>query len=230
MDEQATKTKRTVRRFTPDENARLVADFNAYVPTIEIARRLGRSEEVVRQRVLYLGLRRSGYVTKALAWAPEHLKAVLLESGEKAFIDACYAWREQERAWDREKTASEIDAENSRIAHEAALIDARTDLTRNQKMVSKRVLGMTLEAIGKQVGITHERVRQLTSVDYILSHRQSKKNFYSVASIDQQIWNLKAEKEILIGSEAGKLIQCWKNTSVESQELFLKEFNLQRIA
>ena len=46
-------------------------------------------------------------------------------------------------------------------AAKGAEIDAREDLTRNEKMVAKLAAGMTLQAIGEQHGISRERVRQI---------------------------------------------------------------------
>jgi len=42
-----------------------------------------------------------------------------------------------------------------------AEIDARENLTRNEKIAAKVAAGMTLQAIGEQHGITRERVRQI---------------------------------------------------------------------
>jgi DNA-directed RNA polymerase sigma subunit (sigma70/sigma32) len=40
-------------------------------------------------------------------------------------------------------------------------IDKMTWTSRTQKMIAKRKLGMTLEAIGEQHGLSRERVRQI---------------------------------------------------------------------
>jgi DNA-directed RNA polymerase alpha subunit len=52
-------------------------------------------------------------------------------------------------------------AELQEITAKCAEIDAREDLTREQKIVAKRAAGMSLRAIGKQSGISTERVRQI---------------------------------------------------------------------
>jgi hypothetical protein len=43
----------------------------------------------------------------------------------------------------------------------APKIDAREDLTRNEKIAAKVAAGMTLQAVGEQHGISRERVRQI---------------------------------------------------------------------
>src|SRR5262249_15546541 len=53
-----------------------------------------------------------------------------------------------------QKTAQEA-------AAKGAEIDAREDLTRNEKMVAKLAAGMTLQAIGEQHGISRQRARQI---------------------------------------------------------------------
>jgi DNA-directed RNA polymerase alpha subunit len=51
----------------------------------------------------------------------------------------------------------------AQIVAKCTEIDAREDLTRNEKMAAKFAAGMTLQAIGKQYGISKQRVQQIKS-------------------------------------------------------------------
>jgi hypothetical protein len=51
-------------------------------------------------------------------------------------------------------------------------IDQRHDLSRNGKMMARRMAGMTLEAITRQHCLTRERVRQLTVPKFLRTPRQ----------------------------------------------------------
>jgi len=71
------------------------------------------------------------------------------------------SWQSKQR---RQVIEQKLQAQ-AQAAQEAAAkgaeIDAREDLTRNEKMVAKLAAGMTLQAIGEQHGIGRERVRQI---------------------------------------------------------------------
>jgi predicted transcriptional regulator len=147
--------------FTPEEYNLIKRDYAAYVPVSETARKLGRSKAGVRQKILQLGLRRSSVVTKLLAIAPEYLKALVGKIPS-------HEWREKYRTWRRETLrqarTQRLEAQTRKTCDAAAKgaeIDARNDLTRNEKMVAMREAGMTLSAVGKQYGITRETVRMI---------------------------------------------------------------------
>jgi hypothetical protein len=148
-----------LRRFTPDEDELIRKDYAAYVPTIEIARKLKWSEGAVRGRIHTLRLFRSRYLSRALAWAPPHLRAQLGQIPDQAFIDACYLWRDQQRELAKDATDAERAAHSRMVQAQCAEIDARHDLTRREKMMAKRMAGMTLQEIGAQHGVTPSRSR-----------------------------------------------------------------------
>jgi hypothetical protein len=154
-----------MRRFTSEEDAIIRRDYAAHVPTIRIARRLNRSNSAIRQRVFYLGMCRSNNITRVMAWAPPHLRAQfdLSEISSQAFLDACYEWRNQQRERNAAAREAETLAHSEAVQAQCAVIDQRADLTRREKIVAKRLAGMTLDAIGKQHGLTRERVRQIAA-------------------------------------------------------------------
>src|SRR5678815_281698 len=84
------------RRWSAEELATLRDDFHSYRPTLEIARKLKRSEGTVRGKIHQLRLRRSSTISKILPWAPEELKAQLGEMSAPDWIEACYKWRDEQ--------------------------------------------------------------------------------------------------------------------------------------
>ncbi len=161
----------TRRRFTPEEDEIITQAYLEYLPTLAIAGKVQRTHQSIRQRVQQLGLHRSKYATMLLAWAPEHLRPVLKEQGEAEFIKQCYAWRNGEEAKAAASGEDYTAQADTRMRAQCALIDADPGMPRNAKVVAKRLIGMTLAAIGQQHSITRERVRQLTDPDYIAYHR-----------------------------------------------------------
>jgi hypothetical protein len=155
-----TKMRRSIRgplcRFTRDELDVIRADFAAYVPVPEIARKLNHTVGTIRQKIFRMGLRRSVRVSRALAWAPPHLADRVTSMSPADFVDTCLKWRDEQR---QQKLA----AETAHRAQVYAEIDQRHDLSRNDKLIAQRNAGMTLRAIGRQYGLSRERVRQLTS-------------------------------------------------------------------
>jgi hypothetical protein len=151
------KLSRRLVHMSAEHDLILRKDYAAYIPVREIAHKLDRSVGSIRMRIHTLKLHRSGPTTRALAWAPDHLKVQLPKLGDKAFCAACYAWRKQQcNAEKAEKAAA--------LAAAVAKIDRRQELTRNQKIKAMRdELGMTLQAIGDQYGITRQRVLQIAN-------------------------------------------------------------------
>jgi hypothetical protein len=158
-----------MRRFTPEENARIREWYAAYMPVSEMADRLGRSIGVVNQKIFGLRLHRKGGVLACLKWAPEHLKSRVLEMDAKAFRAACHAWRDEYKIAVISRRAAEL-------ARVCADIDRNPDLDRDAKIRAKRMAGVTLQVIGDQYGLTHERVRQLTTPGWKAAGRSEKKS------------------------------------------------------
>lgn len=161
--------RRLIVRFTPEEVEILKKDYLSYVPLLEIARKLGRSEGVIRQKALHLKLRRSPTLMRVLGWAPGHLKAQVHTMLPASFIKECFEWRAVEESKIKADANAEAEAHYLTIIAQSKDIDLNLQLSRNQKMVAKRMIGMTLEAIGQQYGVTRERVRQLTDPNHLAS-------------------------------------------------------------
>lgn len=150
------------RYFSADEEAYIRREYAAYTPTAKIATALGRSNGALRQFIMKLGLTRSGVVSKALQ-NPDysHLLPVFRRLGAESFMEAVAEWCAQALARQREARAM-----GERAALEAAKAIDALPLARNQKILRKRALGLTLEQIGHQHGITRERVRQIEARGY----------------------------------------------------------------
>lgn len=118
------------------------------------------------------------------------------------------------------------EGEDARIAAQAAGIDARHDLTRNEKMIAKRVAGMTLEAIGQQHGITRERVRQLTDPEWATAAQRQK----GTNSIAARLEVLENKKASLLGQATVRLMVAWDSAPPDVQDHFLKQISATRVA
>jgi transposase len=150
-----------VRRFTPEEHATFVKDFLAYVPVEEIAAKLNRSEGTLRARAVYFGLRRSQYVTKAMEWAPEHLRRRVHEMDARQWLAACYAWRDAERRKPKDEAVAKRAAQAAERAVQAAEIYRRSDITREQKMRLMRDAGLTYKEIAAHYNVTRTCVNNI---------------------------------------------------------------------
>jgi hypothetical protein len=73
-----------MRRFTDDEGASIVRDYEGYVPTDEIAAKIRRTEQTVRRRIKRLGLHRRW--TDDAAQADERAHAI--HAAQAAEIDS----------------------------------------------------------------------------------------------------------------------------------------------
>src|ERR1700730_8885854 len=120
-------SKRTLRRFTPEEDDIIRTDYGDYVDVRTIATTLVRDWGTVRQRIFHLGLKRDNRVTRMLQWCPDHLKPLLKEKGGAVFIKAY--------------SLNATKAEDARSADEKAQMDARmaeivsSPLERKEKMM-----------------------------------------------------------------------------------------------
>jgi hypothetical protein len=150
------------RRFTPEECALIKQDFAAYVPISETASKLGRSEGSVCQKILTLGLRRPILGTRS---APEHLKALAGKVPADEWRAKYSSWQREQLLQARAQRAQAQEQTAQETAAKCAEIDAREDLTRNEKIAAKRAAGMMLQAIGEQHGVTAERARQIIKTE-----------------------------------------------------------------
>jgi hypothetical protein len=90
-------------RYTAEEDEIIRTDWVNCVPVAEAAKKIQRTLGAVRQRILHLGLRRKRDMTGAVRWAPAHLTAKRGELGEQGFLNAAYAWRDEQREQFRRK-------------------------------------------------------------------------------------------------------------------------------
>jgi hypothetical protein len=148
----------SVRKFTPDECDLIKREYLAHALVPEIANKLGRSEGVVRQKILSLGLRRPRLGTRS---APEHLKALAGKIPTNEWRAKYRSWQHEQLRQAQEQKLQARALSGQHLAAKCAEIDAREDLTRNEKMAAKVAAGMTLQAVGDQYGISRERVRQI---------------------------------------------------------------------
>jgi hypothetical protein len=200
-----------LRRFTPQEDAMLRADFLAYVPMEDIAAKLNRTWGTTRQRVMHLGLHRSHITSKYLKHAPSSLKQQFL-SGKidgETLRQRCIAERVADEQQAREvKQQAWLNRRNERQVMIATILK-RDDLSRNDMIRSMRNGGARLEEIAVQFGITRERVRQLCEPD-----------FYHRVIVPRQIKRLdKDEQQHLMR----RLLRYWKALSPELRQEFMRE-------
>jgi Bacterial RNA polymerase, alpha chain C terminal domain len=147
-------------RWSDEEVALLRADYAAFVPVHEIAAKLGRGVAATGLRVHLYGLRRTRGVAQALKWVPEHLKVQVGHVPDDQWLRMCHEWRKTLPQVARDERQAAWDERQARLAASCQEIDG-SDVSRNEKVVAKRALGMTLKAIALQHGITTERVRQI---------------------------------------------------------------------
>ena len=214
---------RKYRYFTPEEDAVIHADYADYVPTLAIASKLSRDEGTVLQRIYRLGLKRSNHVSRVLGYAPDHLRPILREHGPDAFLQAVDKWLVEQAAIAKNAEDGMLADRAESIAATCREIDNRLDLTRNDKLIAKRLAGMTLEAISKQHGLT--RVRQLTDPEYIKERRVRKvadapNNGQSIKALQGKI----ERHQIKLNLKCAEgLRELWEAASADVRAAFLAE-------
>jgi DNA-binding CsgD family transcriptional regulator len=175
--------------FTPEECDLIVKDYAAYVPVSETADKLGRSEGSVGKKIQMLGLRRPALGTRL---APEHLKALAGKIPPEEWRAKYHSWKREQLNQARASGAQAKTQAAKQTALRSAAIDAREDLTHNQKIAAKYAAGMTLSAIGMQHGITRERVRQIVN-KIRQPHRTARRQNRIRAGKDQLPYNRRLE-------------------------------------
>lgn len=127
-----------------------------YYEIDQIAAVLGRTVGTVRLRTTLLKLRRSRAVLLLSQKHPD-LIGLLRSEGEPAFISAV----NKKREWERFETQTA----ETRLAAAARKI-INSSMERNEKMQALRGLGLSLEEIAKNFGLTGERVRQIEELGF----------------------------------------------------------------
>lgn len=144
----------SVRRFTEVDDSIIRADYAAYVAVEDTAFKLQRSIGVIRQRLLHLNLHRD---SRKARLANRFGVEVLALSDDPGEIRRQLAERDQhERAALDSAQAAKVTAV---IADMQRALDAGED--RGVAFKAAMLQGATLQAVGDQVGITRERVRQI---------------------------------------------------------------------
>ena len=191
-----------MKRLTPSEVETIRRDYLASVEVKVIARKLGRSHGVIRQKVQALGLHRNSGVTRALRYAPEELKARRAEMTDAEFTAAAKAW----------KRNRVIRARNARDKHISAEVEAIAEAggPRKAQMRSMRDAGATLESIGKRFGITRERVRQITDPDF-----------------QERVRMMRERRLALNGAPIVTILRHWNRMTPNHQKAFLKAIGAQ---
>src|SRR5262245_31232027 len=161
--------KHRFRRFTAEEDDLIRQDYAAFVLVQDTANKLDRSKGAVRQRILPLGLRRSNVITKWCSSAPEDLQALAGKIPTDQWRAKFLGWQSEQSRQAREPKLQARAQALQEIMAKGAEIDARRDLTRNEKIVAKRAAGMTLQVIGEQYSMTRERVRQIVNGRYSMA-------------------------------------------------------------
>lgn len=159
---------KTIKRFTPEEDAYIRQEWAKNTPVEQIAQALSRSEGVVRQRILHklrdlvgtrsaLGTRlvnRYGHEVLGAGGTPEEIHARLKEIQEQATAKA----RASAHAKWLAKQRMAINAMHEAIA---------AGTPRNMAIAECRSAGVTLERLGEEFGITRERVRQICGAEVV---------------------------------------------------------------
>jgi hypothetical protein len=212
-----------LRWFTPAEDQIIRKDYAAYVPTIEIARKLKRDEGTVRGHIYTLGLSRSGLVSKALAWAPPHLRAQLGQIPDQAFLTECHRWRDQQRELKRAALNAAYDTRSRIVQEKCAEIDAGPDVGQREKMIAKRLAGATLQEVANQHGVTRERVRQVTTQPAMWEQARIKAKAKAKvkAKGKAKMQRLAAQHTVLVDREYRHLLKTWKLALPEAKARFL---------
>lgn len=191
------KKRKHLSRMTPDDIEVLRRDYAAGVEVKDIARKLGRSWGVIRQKVHALGLHRNSGVTRALRYAPDELKARRAEMTDREFTAAAKEWR-------RGRTARAKAARDEIVRNKVEAI-AEAGGPRRAQMASMRDAGATLEAIGNRFGLTRERVRQITDPMYL-----------------ERLGLLRERRMAVNGAPIVTIMRHWNRMMPSHREAFLK--------
>jgi excisionase family DNA binding protein len=206
-----------LRRFTEDEDNIIKNDYRNYVSVDEIAEKLHRDKGTVRQRILRLDLHRSSIVSKLLLWAPDELRQSLPDMNPEEWIAAVYAWRDQTQQEATAERDAEAEGVHNELLQQAKEIDGRDDMSRNEKMMAKRMLGLTLEEIGAQYRITRERVRQITDPTYVPSPIVRN----PAERLERLAVRTARERERIMHDAALQLFKLWSDTPADARDQFL---------
>jgi hypothetical protein len=152
-----------LRRFTPEDDAVLRADYLANVDLYLTAAKIGCSEGVLRQRIYHfhpdiVNTGRTAAGTKAL----KRYGQGLLQHGatpDEAAANLRQSIIEARTAAKVSAVTARINKKNQALDEMVAAIEGGKD--RNEAIFEARMLSIGLEDIASRFGITRERVRQI---------------------------------------------------------------------
>jgi hypothetical protein len=151
------------RHFTPEEDAIIRADYVAHVDIAVTAAKLGRSWGAVRQRIFHYMKDLVGQGRTPRSWRVlRQYGASMLDHGatpDEAAVkvkEMVVAARAQARA-----AALEAKARRRQERIDLMLEQIAAGRQRDAAVFEARALGASLEDIGRAVGVTRERVRQI---------------------------------------------------------------------
>ncbi len=210
------------RRFTPEEDDIIRAEFADYIQVRATATRLGRDFGTVRQRIFYLRLKRDSAVSKMLTWCPDSLKPILKENGRDAFIDAVN--RHAMQLEHNDGVAAESLSAAEQLAMDEAIAEIESSAReRKEKMMAMRALGLTLQSIGDRFGISRERVRQLTDPDFTPGISMTPRTVDNLLNINEKLEaKLIANKARIKTKIVDGLITLWHSADEDTRNEFLK--------
>jgi hypothetical protein len=151
------------RRFTPEEDQIIRADYLAHVDIEVTAAKLGRSWGSVRQRIFHhmKDLLKQGRTPRS--WrALRRYGASMLDHGATP-DEAALKVKEIVAAAKAQARAAALEAKARRRQERIDLMleQIATGRDRDLAIFDARALGATLEEIGRAIGVTRERVRQI---------------------------------------------------------------------
>lgn len=151
------------RRFTPEEDAIIRADYLAHVDIAITAAKLGRSWGAVRQRIFHYmkDLLKQGRTPRSWRVLRQYGSSMLAHGASpdeaackvKALVSEA---KEQARA-----AALEAKARRRQERIDLMLEQIAKGRTRDAAVFEARSLGAGLEDIGRAIGVSRERVRQI---------------------------------------------------------------------
>lgn len=144
-----------LKRFTSEQVEWLKQAYLSHMQLDEMANHLGHSIGTIRQKILSLGLKRDMRKT----WLAKRYGADVLSINEDPAVIR-HVMQDISR---KEQDAIKSERQNKiDTALDAMLTDLSEGGDRKAALRAARLSGATLDQIGKQLGLTRERVRQIT--------------------------------------------------------------------
>jgi DNA-directed RNA polymerase sigma subunit (sigma70/sigma32) len=151
------------RKFSPEEDRLIRADYLAHVDVAVTAAKLGRSRGAVRQRIFHhlKDLLNQGRTPRS-ARALRQFGPAMLEHGASP-DEAALKVKEMVTAATAQARAAALEAKARRRREriDMMLEQIAGGRERDAAVFEARALGVALEDIGRAIGVTRERVRQI---------------------------------------------------------------------